>query len=139
MCVQPTYFFNDYHQLVQFMEVWRSMGVDRVYIYLQSIDPFTYRLMRMYEREHMLVIVKWLHTCTCEHAPSSPLTKAQSTLSHTCARTCTPSELHAYDTGHNANRYLHIGESFAAVNDCLLRVRGVAQYVLASAWELTDQ
>lgn len=62
MCVQPTYFFNDYHQLVQFMEVWRAMGVDTVYIYLQSVDAFTYRLMRMYELEQMLVIVKWLRT-----------------------------------------------------------------------------
>ncbi len=54
LCIQPIYLFADWLALVQFLEIWRSLGATWFYMYLVSITKLVNQLTLVYERENII-------------------------------------------------------------------------------------
>jgi hypothetical protein len=51
VCVPPLYWFSDWLQLIQFVEIWRSFNrVSHFFVYFQSISEQVDRVLRVYEQ-----------------------------------------------------------------------------------------
>ena len=51
VCMAPLYLFERWAQLALAMEVWKHFGVKLVQIYVQSVLPDSYALLKAYEKE----------------------------------------------------------------------------------------
>uniref|UniRef100_A0A158Q720 Glycosyltransferase family 92 protein n=1 Tax=Elaeophora elaphi TaxID=1147741 RepID=A0A158Q720_9BILA len=112
VCLQPIFLLADWTLLVQFFEIWIAQGVTKFCVYVQSMTPEVDALLRVYEHSKDVEVerINW-----------APLPTAGA-ASHDNA------------TSHNNDPNLRIyrTEVTTSINDCLLRSRGHAKYVISS-------
>jgi hypothetical protein len=58
VCLTPLYVFEQWNLLVMLLELYRLQRVDRVIIYIQSLDVTIFRLLQLYEADGLVAIRK---------------------------------------------------------------------------------
>jgi hypothetical protein len=61
VCVQPLYFYTEFVQFVQFMEMWMQNGAEHFFIYVQSMSEEVKRVADMYTADGVLTLIDWPH------------------------------------------------------------------------------
>lgn len=63
VCVKPLYYFNDWIQLVQFMESWLINAATKYYIYWRSISREVQRIIELYQVDGIdIKMIEWPST-----------------------------------------------------------------------------
>lgn len=108
VCLQPIFLLADWTLLVQFFEIWIAQGVTKFCVYVQSMTPEVDALLRIYEHSKDVEIerINWALLPTDNHNAST------------------------YESDPNLRVYR--AEVATSINDCLLRIRGHAKYVISS-------
>nr|CRZ26236.1 Bm3441 [Brugia malayi] len=108
VCLQPIFLLADWTLLVQFFEIWIAQGVTKFCVYVQSMTPEVDALLRVYEHSKDVEIerINWALLPTDNHNAST------------------------YESDPNLRVYR--AEVATSINDCLLRIRGHAKYVISS-------
>ncbi|VDM38788.1 unnamed protein product [Toxocara canis] len=106
VCLQPIFLLADWTILVQFFETWIVQGATKFYVYVHSMAPEVDALLRVYEADHNVDV---------ERVHWAPL-PVRNDVSPT----------------DDPNFYIYRTEVVTAVNDCVLRSRGHAKYVVSS-------
>uniref|UniRef100_A0A915PJD8 Glycosyltransferase family 92 protein n=1 Tax=Setaria digitata TaxID=48799 RepID=A0A915PJD8_9BILA len=106
VCLQPIFFLADWTLLVQFFEIWIAQGVTKFCVYVQSMTPEVDALLHVYEHSSEVEIerINW-----------APLPTGSNT-----------------DDESNPNFRIYRTEVATSINDCVLRCRGHAKYVISS-------
>ena len=60
VCVLPIYLFDDFVQMVQFLEIWRYHGATLFLIYYHSVSRTVLEFLRAYEKEGLVLLIPWL-------------------------------------------------------------------------------
>uniref|UniRef100_A0A915ASB8 Glycosyltransferase family 92 protein n=2 Tax=Parascaris univalens TaxID=6257 RepID=A0A915ASB8_PARUN len=106
VCLQPIFLLADWTILIQFFETWIVQGATKFYVYVHSMAPEVDALLRVYESDRSVDI---------ERIPWAPLPIENGTPS-----------------AEDPNFFIYRTEVVTAVNDCVLRSRGKAKYVVSS-------
>uniref|UniRef100_A0A1I7V9J1 Glycosyltransferase family 92 protein n=1 Tax=Loa loa TaxID=7209 RepID=A0A1I7V9J1_LOALO len=107
VCLQPIFLLADWTLLVQFFEIWIAQGVTKFCVYVQSMTPEVDALLHVYEHSKDVEIerINW-----------APL----------------PADDSATYENDDPNLRIYRTEVATSINDCLLRSRGYAKYVISS-------
>jgi hypothetical protein len=103
VCLQPVFLLADWTILVQFFEIWISQRATLFFVYLQSLAPEVDALLRAYESERDITVMR-------VQWPAMPI----------------------MDNTFDPNDLVYRTEVVTAINDCILRARRLADYVVAS-------
>ncbi|VDK66435.1 unnamed protein product [Onchocerca ochengi] len=106
VCLQPIFLLADWTLLVQFFEIWIAQGVTKFCVYVQSMTPEVDALLRVYEHSKDVEVerINWAPLPTGEVAVNED----------------------------NPNLRIYRTEVTTSINDCVLRSRGHAKYVISS-------
>uniref|UniRef100_A0A1I8EWX4 Glycosyltransferase family 92 protein n=1 Tax=Wuchereria bancrofti TaxID=6293 RepID=A0A1I8EWX4_WUCBA len=106
VCLQPIFLLADWTLLVQFFEIWIAQGVTKFCVYVQSMTPEVDALLRVYEhsKDVEIELINWAPL------PTDNVNTHQS----------------------DPNLRIYRAEVATSINDCLLRIRGHAKYVISS-------
>lgn len=67
VCTKPVYYFNDWIQLIQFMESWLINGATKYYIYWRSISVRVQRIIELYQSDGIdIEMIEWPSTRDAE-------------------------------------------------------------------------
>ncbi|VDN57299.1 unnamed protein product [Dracunculus medinensis] len=105
VCLQPIFLLADWTLLVQFFETWIAQGATKFYAYMHSAVPEVDKLLKMYENDPNIAI---------ERIDWAPLPTYDPSASR------------------DPNNRLYRTEAITAINDCVLKARSIAKYVVSS-------
>ncbi|KAM3724472.1 Glycosyltransferase family 92 protein [Dirofilaria immitis] len=107
VCLQPIFLLADWTLLVQFFEIWIAQGVTKFSVYVQSMTPEVNALLHVYEHSKNVEIerINW-----------APL----------------PTDDDITANENDPNLRIYRTEVTTSINDCILRNRGHAKYVISS-------
>ncbi|CAJ0590255.1 unnamed protein product [Cylicocyclus nassatus] len=58
-CVPPVYWFTNWTKMIFALEMWKAQGVNHVIVYYHSSNEHVYDVLRHYEKEGFVTIVRW--------------------------------------------------------------------------------
>lgn len=59
VCVQPVYWYSEFHNIALFIETWRSQGATNFIVYFHSSTKEVLRLLKYYQSLGILKIMPW--------------------------------------------------------------------------------
>ncbi|VDN18522.1 unnamed protein product [Gongylonema pulchrum] len=108
VCATPLSLAADWTLMVQFFEIWIAQGVTKFYIYIQSLAPEVFAVLKLYQQSGDVSVELISYAL--------PETSKNSNQIDSFLR-------------------IHRDERSLPVNDCLLRSRGNAKYTISADFE----
>uniref|UniRef100_A0A1I7VXW5 Glycosyltransferase family 92 protein n=1 Tax=Loa loa TaxID=7209 RepID=A0A1I7VXW5_LOALO len=59
LCTQPLYWYIDWLQLIEFIEIWSSQGISHFFFYFYTVSPLVMNILQYYEAKGTVTLLPW--------------------------------------------------------------------------------